>query len=72
MILELTGKLFLTIYWYLADDTLSWTKCDATVNDIKDVEIEEFPTLLFYPGNNKKAYIRFDEEEKNENIVLFL
>lgn len=47
-------------------------KCDSTANEIKGVDIKGFPTLKFYPGNNKSKPIDFDGDRTEEGIIKWL
>jgi hypothetical protein len=35
---------------------------DATANEAEGVKVKGFPTLMFYPANNKKAPIKYAGE----------
>lgn len=47
-------------------------KMDATSNEVEGVVIEGFPTLRFYPANNKSNPITFDGDRTEEKIYEFL
>ena len=44
---------------------------DATANEVKQVSVQSFPTLIFYPSN-KKAGIDYDGERTEEGFVSWL
>lgn len=47
-------------------------KVDATVNEIEGVAIEGFPTLKFYPANDKSAPVDFDGERTEDGLIEFI
>lgn len=47
-------------------------KCDATANEIPNVEIKGYPTLRFFPGNNKSKVGEFDGDRSAEGIISWL
>ena len=49
-------------------------KMDATANeiDVPGVEVKGFPTLYFFPGNDKKHPIRYEGEREIPGFVDFL
>ena len=51
--------------------TLVIAKMDSTENEVEGVEIQGFPTLKFFPANNKNA-IDFDGERNFEGLLTFI
>ncbi len=47
-------------------------KCDATANEIESVAIEGFPTIKFFPANNKSNPIDYDGPRTVKGFVEFL
>ena len=45
---------------------------DLSVNDIENIKIKQFPTLLFWPAKNKKKYIKFKGNNRISEIEKFL
>jgi hypothetical protein len=42
---------------------------DATVNEAEGLKIEGFPTLMFYPANNKKDPIKYSGERTVRQVA---
>ena len=48
-------------------------KMDATLNDIEDVQIHNFPTIAFYPGNAKdKEPLSFYKRRNTTSLLNFI
>jgi len=47
-------------------------KFDATQNEVEGLEVKSYPTILFYPANNKQNPIKFTEQRSEENIWAWL
>lgn len=47
-------------------------KLDSTANEVPSVSVKGFPTLKFFPGNNKKAPIDYEGDRTEEGIIKFL
>ena len=48
-------------------------KIDATLNDVDDLQIHTFPTIVFYPGNEKdKEPLEIKENNNIDNIEKFI
>jgi len=47
-------------------------KLDSTANEVPGVAVKGFPTLKFYPGNNKKSPIEYEGDRTEEGIIAFL
>ena len=48
-------------------------KIDATLNDVDDLQINNFPTIVFYPGNAKNIEpLEIKENNNIENIEKFI
>lgn len=47
-------------------------KIDATANEVPGVNIRGFPTIKFFPGNNKSNPVEFDGERTEEGIISWL
>lgn len=56
----------------LHNSNIVLAKCDATANEIEGVNIQGFPTIKFYPSNNKNEPMDFDGERTEEGILEFL
>lgn len=68
-------KLFTQVYkevahFFRGNRKVQVVKIDGELNDIKGVEIKEYPTVLFYPANNKEALV-FDGEKVSSEIIAF-
>jgi len=48
------------------------TKIDSTANEVEGVEIKGFPTLKFYPGNDKSHPVDYEGERTAAGIVSWL
>ena len=48
------------------------TKLDATTNRIPSLQISGYPTIFFYPKNNKKFPIEFNGDRTVEKFVEFI
>ncbi|CAG9321800.1 unnamed protein product [Blepharisma stoltei] len=53
------------------NDNIIVSKIDMNKNDIKGIIITEFPTIKFYPANDKTG-IDFKEEKSFENLLTFI
>lgn len=47
-------------------------KIDGSANEIQGIDLQGFPTLYFYPKNNKTEPILFEKERSQEGLVEFL
>jgi len=47
-------------------------KMDSTANEVKSVQVRGFPTIKFYPRNNKNSPIEFDGDRTEEGLLTFL
>jgi protein disulfide-isomerase A1 len=47
-------------------------KCDATANEIPNVEIKGYPTIRYFPGNNKTKSEEFNGDRSTEGIIAWL
>jgi len=47
-------------------------KMDATANEVESVSIQGFPTIKFWPANDKKNPIDFNDERTVEGFTKFL
>jgi protein disulfide-isomerase A1 len=47
-------------------------KMDATTNEVENLEIEGFPTLKFYPANNKNSPIDYDDDRSQNAFVNWI
>lgn len=47
------------------------SKCDATANEIEGIPIQGFPTLKFFPANNKTP-VDFSGDRTEEGILNYL
>lgn len=52
-------------------DNLVIAKMDATANEADGVNIKGFPTLMFYPANNKTP-VDFSGNRDEEGLLSFL
>ena len=54
--------------------TLTIAKMDATANeiDVDGVQVRGFPTLYFFPGNNKANPVKYDDGREMDDLVKFL
>lgn len=46
--------------------------CDSTANEIASVTVKGFPTIKFWPGNNKTKPIDFNGDRSTEGILKWL
>jgi len=47
-------------------------KMDYTANEIEGIEIEAFPTIIFYPKGNKQNPIPYDGDREEDAFIDFL
>ena len=47
-------------------------ECDATKNENEEIRISGYPTVMFYPANNKSNPIKFEGERNEESIIDFI
>jgi len=47
-------------------------KCDATANEIDGVDIKGYPTIKFYPGDDKAHPVSFEGDRNADGIVSWL
>lgn len=64
-------KDFLPIWEKLAErlvtvKDLVFVKIDATSNELENIEIKSYPTILFYSANNKSSPVKFTEKRTEE------
>jgi protein disulfide-isomerase A1 len=54
--------------------TLTIAKMDATANeiDVEGVQVRGFPTLYFFPGNDKTKAVKYDEGRELDDLVKYL
>ncbi len=45
---------------------------DATANEVEGVNVQGFPTIKFYPSNNKNEPLDFEGDRTEEGIIDFL
>ena len=59
---------------YKGVPTLTIAKMDATANeiDVEGVQVRGFPTLYFFPGNDKKNAVKYEEGRELDDLVKFL
>lgn len=55
-----------------ANPNIVIAKCDSTANEIAAVSVKGFPTLKFWPGNNKKKVMDFNGDRTTEGILKWL
>merc|ERR1719356_614999 len=53
-------------------DTLVIAKIDATANDVEGVDVEGFPTIKFWPADQKDEPLDYDGDRDEESIVAWL
>jgi len=51
---------------------LTIAKVDATANEIESVDIKGYPTIKFYPGDDKQHPVDFDGGRDADGIVTWL
>lgn len=54
------------------NDKIILAKVDATENEIPGVQIQGFPTLKFYPANNKENAMEYQGDRTKEGFMKFL
>ena len=59
----------LLINWH--NKNLVIAKIDATAKDVEGIDIEGFPTIIFYQKSNKQNPIHFDGDRGEEAIIDF-
>merc|ERR1712190_431864 len=47
-------------------------KIDATANDVEGVDVEGFPTIKFWPADNKENPLDYDRDRDVDSFVAFL
>ena len=54
--------------------TLTIAKMDATANeiDVAGVDVKGFPTLYFFPGNDKTKAVKYEEGRELDDLVKYL
>lgn len=54
--------------------TLTIAKMDATANeiDVEGVQVRGFPTLYFFPGNDKTKAVKYEEGRELDDLVKYL
>jgi len=52
-------------------DNLVIAEMDSTANEVDEVEITGFPTIIFYPSNDK-AGVKYDGERTTEGFIDYL
>ena len=52
-------------------NTLVIAKMDSTENEVEGVDIQGFPTLKFYPGNNKRP-VDFEGDRNFDGLMKFI
>ncbi len=55
-----------------ANHKILLTKFDATANEVAGISIESFPSIKFFPTNNKKSPIEYDGDRSEEALIKFL
>jgi len=60
------GKKFKSI------DSITIAKIDATNNVIGDIEIQGFPTILFFPAEDKANPIHYEGTRELDDLIQFL
>jgi len=54
-------------------DTVTIAKMDATSNAVpENIQIQGFPTLIFFPSNDKKNFILYDGSRELDDLVKFV
>lgn len=52
--------------------TLVIAKCDATANDMKDIDVGSFPTLKFFPANSGRKIVDYRGPRTSDGIINWL
>jgi len=47
-------------------------KMDSTANEVESVEVSGFPTIKYYPSNNKESPITYDGDRTKEGFTAWL
>ncbi|KRX00097.1 Thioredoxin-like fold [Pseudocohnilembus persalinus] len=55
-----------------ANPNIVIAKCDATANEIPDIQIQGYPTLKFFPNGSKNSPIEFNGDRNADGIIAFL
>ena len=64
---------FLDVLWLLLY-RVTIAMCDATANDIviPTVNIEGFPTIIFFPANSKASPLTYEGERGTKELAEFV
>lgn len=61
------------VHKFYATKNIKIVYLDGEKNDIEDMRVDQFPTLIFYAGNKKKGrLVSKEEQETLDDIVDFL
>jgi len=55
-----------------ANPNIVIAKCDATANEIPDIQIQGYPTLKFFPNGSKNSPVEFNGDRNADGIIAFL
>lgn len=53
-------------------ETLVFAKMDASVNEHPKLEVEDYPTLLFYPVSNKSNPIKLPTKSSSKDLAILI
>jgi len=56
---------------FAGDDTVVIAKMDATANEVPEPEVSGFPTLYFFPADNK-AGVRYESGRELEDFIKYI